>query len=368
MITIRDVAERAGVSIATVSRVLSKSDYPVSDETRQKILSAAKELGYSVNRAAQSLRTDRSSMIGVILENFTSFWGPVIIRGLQDVLHRNGYFCLVVNIPWKIHSQAKVVQDLLGHSVEGFVFVESWHHVSESRAMLSGKPYTIAHRLFHQTDVNSVIPDEIYNTTLVVNHLIQMGHQRIGYISGPAEYFSSRERVMGYMQALENASLPVDNTLIRSGGWLTPDGYRIAQELMSLSKPPTAIVAGNDMMAYGAILAIQNRGLRVPDDIAVVGYDNDEVASLSNPTITTVSLPLFEMGQVAATNLLHQINNNAGPFEEMRIKGELMIRQSCGAPEGNTVLAANYIRNSTVEQFDGQDQTVQTGESPLTEP
>ncbi len=368
MVTIRDVAELAGVSIATVSRVLSKSDYPVSHDTRQKIINAAKELGYSVNRAAQSLRTDRSSVIGVILENFTSLWGPLIIRGLQDVLHRNGYFCLVVNIPWEIHSQAKVVQELLGHSVDGFVFVESWRHVSESRAMLSGKPYTIVHRLFHQTDVNSVIPDEIYNTTLVVNHLIKMRHQRIGYISGPDKYFSSRERLIGYLQTLESMGLSVDKTLIRSGRWLIPDGYRIAQEFMALSKPPTAIVAANDLMAYGAILAIQHQGLRVPDDIAVVGYDNDEVANLSNPTITTVSLPLFEMGQVAATNLMNQMNDGAVPFEEMRIKGELMVRQSCGAPEGKNILAANYIRNSTVEQFDGRDQAVQTGESPWIEP
>ena len=125
MVTIKEVAEIAGVSIATVSRVMSNSDYPVSETTRATILRVAKDVGYLPNRAARSLRTERSSLIGVILDNFDSQWAPVIIRGIQDILHNSGYFTLVVNIPWEKHSQADVVQDMLGHSVDGFIFVET---------------------------------------------------------------------------------------------------------------------------------------------------------------------------------------------------------------------------------------------------
>lgn len=344
MTTIHDVAEAAGVSIATVSRVLSKSGYPVSDDTRQRILRAAKDLGYSVNRAARSLRTDRSMMIAVILDNFSSLFAPIIIRGLQDVLHHSGYFCLVVNLPWEIHSQAKVVQDLLGHSVDGFIFVETWHPVSESKAMLSGKPYAIVHRLFHESDVNSVIPDEAYNSTMAVKHLIGMGHKRIGYISGPDKFFSSHDRLSAFRQAMAAAALEVDEAIIRGGDWHIPSGYRAAQEILAAKTLPTAIVAANDQMAFGAIRAIQEKGLRVPEDIAVTGYDDDEVAKVCTPTITTVSLPLFKMGQVAAQGLLGQLTTGITPEHETQIRSELIIRQSCGAPEGRHVLATDYFR------------------------
>lgn len=344
MTTIRDVAEAAGVSIATVSRVLSKSKYPVSDETRKRIQSEAKKLGYSVNRAAQSLRTDRSYIIGVILENFSSFFAPIIIRGLQDVLHHNGYFCVVVNIPWDNYSQTKVVQDLLGHSVDAFIFVETWHRIDDNDVMLNGKPYAFVHRLFHEPHVNSVIPDEHYNSTIAIDHLIQMGHKRIGYISGSDKFFSSHDRLAAYRQALTTAGLSIDDNIIRNGDWHVPSGYTAAQDILSANPIPTAIVAANDQMAFGAIRAIQDNGLRVPEDIAVVGYDDDEFAKVSNPTITTVSLPLFEMGQIAATNLLKQLNGDESASEEIRIKSRLIIRQSCGSPEGRHVLATDYVR------------------------
>ena len=344
MTTIRDVAEAAGVSIATVSRVLSKSKYPVSDETRKRILSEAKKLGYSVNRAAQSLRTDRSFIIGVILDNFSSFFAPAIIRGLQDVLHHNGYFCVVVNIPWDSHSPTKVVRALLGHSVDAFIFVETWHRIADNDVMLNGKPYAYVHRLFHEPHTHSVIPNELYNSTLAVNHLIQMGHKRIGYIRGPSNFYSSYDRLTAYQHALNAAGIPIDDEIIGQGDWHVPSGYKAAQQILSASSIPTAIVAGNDQMAFGAIRAIQDKGLRVPEDIAVVGYDDDEFAKVSNPTITTVRLPLFEMGQVAATNLLKQLNGDVLEAEEVEIKSSLIIRQSCGSPEGKHILATDYVR------------------------
>ena len=345
MTTIRDVAEAAGVSIATVSRVLSKSNYPVSDETRARILSEAKKLGYSVNRAARSLRTDRSFIIGVILENFSSFFAPTIIRGLQDVLHQSDYFCVVVNISWESYSQTKVVRDLLGHSVDGFIFVETWHPIAENEGMFSGKPYTFVHRLFHEPHIHSVIPDEPYNSTIAVNHFIQMGHKRIGYISGPKSFWSSYDRLTAYRLALESAGLAIDERIIRKGDWHVPSGYKAAQEILSVNPLPTAIVAANDQMAFGAIRALQDKGLRVPDDIAVVGYDDDEFAKVSNPTITTVRLPLFEMGQIAASHLLEQLNGQAVPAEEIQVKSSLVVRQSCGSPEGRNILAADYMRH-----------------------
>lgn len=344
MVTIREVARIAGVSIATVSRVLSNSGYPVSSQTREAVLQVAEEVGYSPNRAARSLRTERSSLIGVILDNFSSQWAPVIIRGIQDVLHNCGYFTLVVNIPWEKYSQADVVQDMLGHSVDGFVFVETWHPVRERRDMLNNRPYVIVHRLFHESDPYSIIPDERHNSALVVKHLLGLGHKKIAYIAGDAGYFSSAQRLDAYLSTMRAARLSIQDGWIAQGGWRIPSGYTCAQRILSADEIPSAIVAANDALAYGALLAATDAGLKVPDDIAIVGYDNNDISRIANPTITTVTLPLFLMGQVAAENLLCQLQTSEREYAEQLIPGKLIVRQSCGAPAGRHVRPYDFSR------------------------
>ena len=344
MVTIREVARIAGVSIATVSRVLSNSDYPVSPRTREAILQVADDVGYSPNRAARSLRTERSSLIGVILDNFSSQWAPVVIRGIQDVLHSSGYFTLVVNIPWEKHSQADVVQDMLGHSVDGFVFVETWHPVHERRDMLNNRPYVVVHRLFHDSDPHSIIPDEAHNSALVVKHLLGLGHRKIAYIAGDPKYFSSAQRFNTYLDTMRAAGIETRHDWIAQGDWTAPSGYECARRILAADEKPSAIVAANDELAYGALLAVQDHGRSVPEDVAIVGYDNNELCRISNPTITTVTLPLFLMGQVAAENLLRQLQTSRLEYEEQLIPGELMVRQSCGAPEGVDVHARDFVR------------------------
>ncbi len=346
MVTIKEVAEIAGVSIATVSRVMSNSDYPVSETTRATILRVAKDVGYLPNRAARSLRTERSSLIGVILDNFDSQWAPVIIRGIQDILHNSGYFTLVVNIPWEKHSQADVVQDMLGHSVDGFIFVETWHPVGERRDMLNNRPYVIVHRLFHESDPHSIIPDERRNSALVVKHLLGLGHRKIAYIAGDARYFSSAQRLNTYRDTMRAAGIEARDGWIAQGEWQVPSGYQCARQILAADDKPSAIVAANDGLAYGALLAAQDEGLHVPADVAIVGYDDHEISRFANPTITTVTLPLFLMGQVAAENLLSQLAADDREYAEQLIPGELIVRQSCGAPEGSGVYARDYARDN----------------------
>lgn len=324
---------------------MSNSNYPVNQQTREAILQVAEDIGYSPNRAARSLRTERSTLIGVILDNFSSQWAPIIIRGIQDVLHNSGYFTLVVNIPWEKHSQAEVVQDLLGHSVDGFVFVETWHPVHQRRDMLNNRPYVIVHRLFHESDPHSIIPDEAHNSALAVKHLLGLGHRKIAYIAGDARYFSSAQRLDAYLDTMRAAGLGIPDDWIAQGEWRIPSGYTCAQRILSADEKPSAIVAANDALAYGALLAVSDAGLKAPDDIAIVGYDNNDISRISNPTITTVTLPLFLMGQVAAKDLLRQLQTDNREYAEQLIPGELIVRQSCGAPEGQAVYARDYVRD-----------------------
>jgi LacI family transcriptional regulator len=187
------------------------------------------------------------------------------------------------------------------------------------------------HRLFGASVQNSVVPDERYGAKLAVNHLAGLGHRRIAYINGLEKWHSAKRRLAGYKEALETLGIVVDPDLIQPGNWEIDGGYQASQTLLALKTRPTAIFAANDLLAVGAIYAIQDAGLNVPKDIAVVGYDDREFARIFRPPITTVSLPIYEMGAAAAELILKQLSQGQPAEAEQKVKGRLFIRESCGA-------------------------------------
>jgi LacI family transcriptional regulator len=189
------------------------------------------------------------------------------------------------------------------------------------------------HRIFGSPIKNSVVPDDHYGAGLAVRHLISLGHRRIAYINGPENWHNSRTRYVGYKDELESHNILFDADLVQPGDWELEGGYQATQNLLSLNHPPTAIFAANDLMALGAVYAIQDAGLNVPQDIAVVGYDNRGFAKIVRPKITTVVMPVYEMGRVATEALLEQIAEGREEIEEIKVRGELIIRDTCGADE-----------------------------------
>ena len=181
-----------------------------------------------------------------------------------------------------------------------------------------------------------MLVDECYGARLAVEHLAKLGHRRIAFINGPPGWDASADRLSGYKDVLDKLGMPYDAELVEEGNWEVQSGYPAAKKFLALPQRPTAIFAANDLMALGAIYAIQEAGLRVPEDIALVGYDDREIASLARPTITTVTLPCYEMGQASARLLLNQLENQSELSEPIRIRGELIIRESCGAEKGMT--------------------------------
>lgn len=336
-VTIHQLAKAAGVSIATVSRVLTKANHPINDKTRQRILQLAQEMGYRPNQVARSLRTERSGMIGIIADDISRTpFSPLIVRGIQDYLTTASYFCMIINADLNPEKEKEAVHDLMNRSIDGIIFAETWHNSINVDLDVANKPYVFVHRLFTNSSPYSVIPDEIHGARLAVNHLLKLGHRRIGYINGPESYYASAERLKGYQLELAQVGIPFDTTLVWRGDWAATSGYEGAKQFLAISEPPTAIFAANDLMALGAIYAIQDAKLRVPEDIAIVGYDDREIASIVRPSITTVTLPCYDMGQASAAmllNLLEGRDNNAG---EIKILGRLIVRQSCGAQEGRT--------------------------------
>lgn len=344
-VTLQQLAQVAGVSVSTVSRALNDSDHAVNQNTRQRILTLAKQLGYRPNVMARSLKTDRTFSIGIIVDNIVSPFTPTMIRGIQDYLKTFGYFSLIINTDWNPEMEAEAVHDLISRSIDGIIFVESWLREPNPTLDVANKPYVFVHRLFGTAERNAVSVDDFYGGRVATEHLIQLKHRRIALISGPPGWGSSENRLRGYRAALEHAGIPFEPACVYEGDWEVQSGFAAAKYLLTLSDPPTAIFAANDLMALGAIYALQESGRRVPDDVAVVGYDDREIASIARPSITTVSLPCYEMGTQSAKlllRLLHSktsgLDHEAESAKPVKIKGKLLVRESSGAPEGKIPL------------------------------
>jgi LacI family transcriptional regulator len=333
-ITLTELALKAGVSIATVSRALNNADHPMNNATRERILALANELGYRPNMVARSLKTDRTYTVGIIVDSIVSPFTPLIIRGIQDYLKTHNYFSVIINADWDPEAETEAIHQLISRSIDGIIFVESHLRGTNPTLDLANKPYIFVHRLFSAAIKNSVLVDERYGARLAVEHLAKLGHRRIAFINGPQGWDAAADRLSAYMEVLTQLGIPYDPTLVEEGDWEVQSGYPAAKKFLTLPQRPTAIFAANDLMALGAIYAIQEAGLRVPEDIAIVGYDDREITSISRPTITTVSLPCYEMGETSAQLLLSRLENQPGSEEPIKIQGKLIIRESCGAEEG----------------------------------
>jgi LacI family transcriptional regulator len=328
--TLYEIAAVAGVSTSTVSRALNNSSHAVNEATRQRILAVAHELGYRPNMVARGLRKDRSYSVGIVADNISSAFTPLIIRGVNSYLKQHRYLSIIVDTDWDPQQENEAVADLINRSIDGVIFVESLLRGPNPSLDLESKPYVFVHRLFASVQRNSVIVDDYRGARLAVEHLLALGHRRIAFINGPEDWAASADRAHGYRAALEQAGVAYAPELVAEGDWEIQSGYQAAGELFAQAGKPTAIFAANDLMGLGVIYALQAQGLHVPQDVAVVGYDNRDVASLVRPTITTVTMPCFEMGQESARLLLNLLEGQEGAEEPIRVCGRLIVRESCG--------------------------------------
>jgi LacI family transcriptional regulator len=337
-ITLNELAKAAGLSVSTVSRALTNSGHPVNEDTRKRVLALATELGYRPNMMARSLKTERTYTFGIIVDNIVSPFSPLIIRGIQDYLKKYNYFSVIINSDYDPEAEAEAIHQLISRSIDGVLFVESWQRGANPAFDLENKLYVFVHRLFHSNYGNAVLVDEHYGVRLAIEHLFKLGHRRIAFINGPQEWEASRARLEGFQLVLRELGIPYLPQLVEEGTWEVQSGYPAAKKFLALAEPPTAIFAANDLMALGAIYAIQEAGLNVPNDIALVGYDDREIASYARPTITTVTLPCYEMGKKSAELLFNLLKDPAYVDEPIRVQGKLIVRESSGAEEGKIPL------------------------------
>lgn len=330
-VTIIDVAREAGVSYTTVSRVINAKDN-VRPDKRERVLAAMERLGYVVNQHARTLAGGRSQMVGMLVHDLSTNYVSEIVRGIETSLDATPYDLMLYTTHRRPGRESSYIAQMSNGIVDGLLIV-SPRTDRETLALLRQRevPHVIIdHRdpTGHNPTVSVTNWQGAYEAT---SYLLELGHRRIGFITGALDIDCSQERFYGYRTALEAAGLAVDVSLVREGDFQRQRGYEAASELLALPERPTAIFASNDLSAFGALEAIHDHGLQVPDDISLVGFDDIPPAAHVHPALTTVRQPLHHMGQVAMEMLLHSIEGRSA-VEQAELPTELVIRRSCQAP------------------------------------
>lgn len=305
--SMHDVARRAGVSQTTVSFVLNNVEHAnIPEETQDRIWAAIKELGYRPNAVARSLRSQRSHMIGLISDEIatTPFAGQ-IIQGAQDAAWDNNKMLLVINTARRAEIENAAIEMLLERQVEGIIYATMYHRPVTPPHALSQVPAVLLDCYVEDRSLPSVVPDEVLGGRTATEALLRKGHRRIGFINHSDTIPAVFGRLEGYKQALAAYDIPFDGALVQVYTDMASGGYEGALALMRLPEPPTAIFCYNDRMAMGAYDAIRSLGLAIPQDVAIVGFDNQElIACYLRPPLSTLELPHYQMGQWAVQYLV----------------------------------------------------------------
>ncbi len=330
-VTIIDVAAEANVSYGTVSRVIN-NDVHVKQETRDRVQKAMRRLGYVANRQARSLAGGRTNSIGVLVPDLGTGYIGEIIRGIDAELGLSDLDLILYTTHRTASKEANYVANLAKGMVDGLLLV-----LPRSPADFIG---TLTQRNFpfvlidHQgigPDCPAVGAANWQGGFTATEYLIKLGHQRIGFITGWMDLGCALDRLDGYRSALRTNHIPEGPELIYEGTFFQPDGFTGASTLLDLPNPPTAIFASNDVMAMGVMDAVRNKGLRVPDDVSVIGFDDIPQASLIRPALTTIRQPLEKMGRVATQMLLELLRHPQKKGRRIELPTELIVRDSCQA-------------------------------------
>ncbi len=330
----RHVAEHASVSVTTVSHVINETR-PVSDELRQRVLAAMDELGYQSNLLARSLRQGKTHTIGMIIPDNANPFFAEMARGVEDTSFEQGYSVILCNSDGNLDKELLYADVLAEKRVDGILFVAAGLSTKRILDLQARRmPLVVVDRDLPGAAVDSVLTDNAQGGWLATHHLVELGHHRIGCITGPSDITPSAERITGYRQALDENGIPVDKALIVRGDFQYDSGYQAASQLLQMDDPPTAIFACNDLMAIGVMSAALKLGLHIPADLSVIGFDGVRLASFANPPLTTIVQLKYEIGVIATTMLLERMHDLEMPARRRVFETNLLLRQSTAPWKG----------------------------------
>jgi LacI family transcriptional regulator len=335
-VTIMDVAKEAGVSYATVSRVVNNKG-SINPDTRGKVLRAMSKLGYVANMQARSLAGGRSYVVGLLVHGLDTAYMGEIVRGIDEELANASYDLMLYTTHRRKTKESTYVAALTRGLADGLLLVLPRDPSAYNETLQQRKfPYVLIDHRGVEQDGPAVGATNWQGAYDATSYLVGLGHRRIGFITGRMDEGCAQDRLAGYKAVLEGNGLPIIPELIREGDFLQKSGYTCTTEMLLLPERPTAIFASNDISAFGAIEAIREFGLRVPHDISLIGFDDIPQASNMHPPLTTVRQPLEEMGRKATQMLLQRLANPEESMARVQLATTLIIRQSCQPPHTAT--------------------------------
>lgn len=325
-----DVAKRANVSVATVSRVYSNPD-KVSPKNRQKVYEAIKELDYQPNVLARNLRRLQTNTFLVVVPNIVNTFFTSILKTIQATAIESGYQVLLGDTNRSPDLEESYIRLLKQRMVDGVILLFPRMETAALEAIAEEYPVVIVGRKVSNPDIPFVTNDNAVSTRAATEHIIKLGHRRIGYLAGTLNLEISSERLKGFRQAMEQNGLETDEALIREGDFYLDAGYSLALEMLSSPNRPTAVIAASDEMAIGAMRAAKELGISVPSQLAVMGFDDIRMASICEPPLSTIAQPKEEFGKISTQLLIALLQGRLQSKSHIFISDELIIRQSCGA-------------------------------------
>jgi LacI family transcriptional regulator len=335
MVNIEQIAHLACVSTATVSHVLNGSA-KVSPKLKARVLKVVRDLNYHPNYLARSLRTRETKTVGMVITDITNAFYPAVVRGAEDVFASEGYTLVVGNTDGDAQKEEAYYRTFIAKRVDGLLLITcptAYPPAYLSRHNPEETPVVLINRDYPSLRADAVLADHQEGSRQAVFHLLDLGHQCIGIVTGPAQHVSSRERLLGYERALRDHGLPIRPELIREGRFDIKSGYEQTKALLCLPERPTALFICNAPMAMAALRAVFDAGLRCPEDVALVSYDDLEWFDLIKPRITAVAQPAYKQGASAAGMLLKRISGElTDPPCRKLLATELIVRESTSPP------------------------------------
>ena len=328
--TIHDIARELKISASTVSRALQNNPR-ISVKTREKIIAAAESMGYRPNILASNLRNKKSNTIGIVVPLINRHFFSSVISGVEDVAFSAGYTVVISQSNDLAAKEISIAHSMFSNRVDGLIISIAMEPTNLEHLKAFRKkniPLVFFDRVVPEIDTNKIVVDDFMGGFRVTQHLIDQGYQRIGHMAGPQNLITYSDRKNGYMEALEKNGIPFDESLVVTNSLTAGDGVNAIQHLMNLPWPPDAIFCGNDTTALSSMIYLRDKGIRIPEEVGIVGFSNEPFSRVVSPSISTIAQPGFVMGQKAAELILNQIAHKDKTFTTMVMPTELIIRES----------------------------------------
>ncbi len=329
-IGIKNIAEMLGISVSTVSRAF-RDTHDVNPETRQKVLSLARELNFKPNKNASALASGSTRNIGVVIPFITNYYFSTVISGIQEEAYEQDYNIILYVTNDSLVREQSLLENLSTSSLDGLLIsISSDSYINDhfERLMIKGLPIVFFDRVPNDIEASKVVQDDFMGAFQATQYLLENGAQRIAHIAGPKNLKFTQQRLNGYIEALKHFNRPLDDKLILHSGFSQAHGSEDTTKLLALPQRPDAIFAANDRKAVGAILTIKQHNLRVGTDISVIGFTNDPICTIIEPNLTTIEEPAFDIGKRSCALLIRHLKNKDFEIQDIVLPGKLVVRDS----------------------------------------